>query len=75
MKGDVLAIFSDELSVEDISSNRLSYHEQELHFLSPRIDFLKSKMIPKNDQFLIIFKVKISHFGGHFGLQKLNSQW
>ena len=47
MKGDVFAIFSDELSVEDISSIILSYHEQELHFLSLRIDFLKSKMTPK----------------------------
>ena len=49
MKGDVFAIFSDELSVEDISSIILSYHEQELHFLSLRIDFLKSKMTPKKD--------------------------
>ena len=64
MIGDVFAIFSDELSVEDISSIILSYHEQELHFLSLRIDFLKSKMTPKMTYFLVIFKVKIGLFWG-----------
>ena len=70
MKSDVFAIFSDELSVEDISSIILSYHEQELHFLSLRIDFLKSKMTPKMTYFLVIFKVKIGPFWGSFWTSK-----
>ena len=74
MIGDVFAIFSGGGSVEDISSIILSYHEQELHFLSLRIDFLKSKMTPKMTYILVNFKVKISPFWGHFGLQKFNSQ-
>ena len=51
MKGDVLTLFSSGGSVEDISSIILSYYEKALHFLSLRIDFLKSKMTPKNDLF------------------------
>ena len=67
--------FSGGGSVEDISSIILSYYEQEFHFLSLRIDFLKTKMTLKNDQFWPWNDQKIGHFGGHFWFQKVNSQW
>ena len=70
LKGDVIAIFSGGKLIEDISSFILSYYELKLHFLSLRIDFLKSKMTPKNDQFLVIFKVKIGRFWGSFWTSK-----
>ena len=66
MKGDVFVPFSGGGSLEDISSIILSYYEQELHFLSVRNDFLKSKMTPKMTYFLVIFKVKIGPFWGSF---------
>jgi hypothetical protein len=39
MKGNVFALFSGGGSIEDISGFILSYYEQELHFLSLRIEF------------------------------------
>ena len=58
MKGDVLTLFSGGGSVEDISSFHLSYYEQELHFLSLRIGFLKSGGPPYFRHFRIIFIYK-----------------
>ena len=62
VKGDVFSPFSGGGSVEETLSYLLSYYEQELLFLSLRIDLLKSKMTPKMTYFLVIFKVKIGHF-------------
>ena len=41
-KGDVFALFLSGVSIENISSFRLSFCEQDLHFVSLRIKFLKS---------------------------------
>ena len=78
MKCDILILFLGGVSKEDISSFYLSYCEQELHFLSLRIGFLKSGRPPYFRHFRIIFTVKndakMSKIWGSTGFQKSNSQ-
>ena len=67
MKGEVFALFSGGGSIEETLSYLLSYYEQEMHFLSLRIGFLKSEKPPKKGPKWYIFDVKNIPFWTLFG--------